>query len=124
MTVKKAAAKKVAPPVPPVPVEPVDITVDTPTSEAVIAARLDALTDRILTYAEDTMKRGSPKVKNDFIRGVYPTLIRALGDDATDGELEEIKAAQQRLFAQLGGDMPELPAVPHPVAPEDFPRLT
>lgn len=120
MTAKKAAAKKA--PVD-IPVDPPAIPVDEPTREAVVAARLDALTDQILTYAEDTMKRGSPKVKNDFIRGVYPTLMKSLSDDATDGELEGIKEMQQQLFAKLGIDVPELPAVPHPVAPEDFPRL-
>ena len=81
-----------------------------------VHTRTQALTRRIFDYADEVMRSGSARTKNDFIRQVYPSLVRNLRPDAEDDELAEIKEAQRRLFEKLAdadpGELPPRPAVP------------
>lgn len=101
-----------------------DVAEDQPSFEAQALQRMQAIADDVLTYSERVMRSGTPKAKNDFIKGVFPTLYRTLTADAedADAEIEDLKKKQAVMMAGLADQVPVLPTVPHVVAPEDFPR--
>lgn len=85
--------------------------------EAKVNERVQKLTMDVFDYADSIMRAGTAKTKNDFIKQVYPALIRSLRDEEVDSEMDVLKAAQVAIFAKLAdGDPGELP--PRPDIPD------
>jgi hypothetical protein len=92
--------------------------------EAKVNERVQKLTMDVFDYADGIMRAGTAKTKNDFIKQVFPALMRSLRDEEVDSELDVLKTAQQIIFQKLAegdpGPLPARPDIPD-ILPDDSP---